>query len=258
MIGPYVGDFVGSAYEHTDIKGFNLPLVTQQSNFTDDSIMTAATYKAIKGGLDFEKTLREMCSARHDAGFSETLKAFMAEEDMTYYESKGNGAAIRVSPIAYLADTLAEAIDSAVSNAMVTHNSKEAIQGAKAITTAIFLNKTNVPKEDIVDVIQKHFGYDLNYNIDELAENLEFTTDASITVPIAIFLGLTSHSVESCLRKGLHIGGDTDSILSMACAVLMANTETKCPDDVLKAMKMKAMINDEELFEILNEVGLSQ
>lgn len=258
MYGSIVGDFVGSAYEHTDVKGYNLPLVTQLSNFTDDTIMAAATYKSLKEGLDFKETLQEMCASRSDAGFSETMKAFISGEDMEYYESFGNGAAIRVSPIAFFAKSLDEAINIAEKNALVTHKSKEAVKGAQAIVTAIYLTKTGVERDKIADIIKKYFSYNLEYDIEKIAKELQFTTEASVTVPIAIFLALTSHSVESCLRKGLHIGGDTDSIMSMACAILMSEPNMKCPEDVDKAIMMKAKINDPELAQIIEEMKTYQ
>ncbi len=252
MLGSFVGDFVGSAYEHADVKGFNLPLVTSISNFTDDSIMTAATLDSLINKKDFPETLMEWCSKRKDAGFSETLKAFMDGEDISYFESNGNGAAIRVSPIAYFAKDIKELFSMVEDNARVTHTGEDALIGAKAIALAVFLKRKKVDSEDIFKIIEKHFSYDFDIDIDELNANHSFTTDASITVPIAIYIALTSRNVENCLRKGMHIGGDVDSILSMALAVLMADNSQICPTEVIAKMRQKASINDKEMLEIIS------
>lgn len=252
MLGSFVGDYVGSAYEHAEVKGFNLPLVTSLSNFTDDSIMTAATMDSLINNKDFGETLRSWCSSRREAGFSETLKAFMDGEDVTYFESNGNGAAIRVAPIAYFSQSVPELFDRVDKNASTTHTGQDAIDGAKAIALAVFLNRQKIDSDNIFEIIKKHFHYDFDIDIDQLNREHEFTTEASVTVPIAIYIALTSRSVENCLRKGLHIGGDVDSILSMACAIMMANSKFECPEDVLSAMKRKASINDEEMLEMID------
>jgi ADP-ribosylglycohydrolase len=251
MLGSFVGDFVGSAYEHAEIKGFNLPLVTSLSNFTDDSIMTAATIDSLLNKKSFDESLLSWCSKRRDQGFSETLKAFMDGEDISYIESYGNGAAIRVAPIAYFAEDIENLFLLTEENARVTHTSDDAVDGAKAIALAVYLKLNSYSNEDIFRVIQKHFFYDFDLDINELHENHTFTTQASITVPIAIYLALTSKNVEQCLRKGLHIGGDVDSILSMACSIMMAEKSFKCPEDILEKMLLKAKVNDPQLHDII-------
>ena len=42
MIGTIAGDTIGSAYEFSNTKDYNFRLFTSESDFTDDSIMTAA------------------------------------------------------------------------------------------------------------------------------------------------------------------------------------------------------------------------
>jgi ADP-ribosylglycohydrolase len=254
MLGSFVGDFVGSAYEYAELKGFHLPLVTPLSNFTDDSIMTAATIDSLLNKRNFSESLRSWCSARRDAGFSETLKAFIDGEDVTYLESGGNGAAIRVAPIAYFAKDIKQLFQMTEDNAKVTHNSQDAIEGAQAISLAVFLKRKSYSNEDILKLVKKHFYYDLDLDLDDLHKNHTFTSQASITVPIAIYLALSSRSVENCLRRGLHVGGDVDSILSMACAIMMADKSNKCPPDVFGKMILKARINDKELLSIIEKV----
>jgi len=253
MLGSFVGDFVGSAYEHADIKGFNLPLVTNLSNFTDDSIMTAATIDSIMNKIPFDESLMSWCSKRRDAGFSETMKAWMDGEDVTYLSSTGNGAAIRVAPLAYVAESVEHLFEMVEKNAMVTHPSNESIVGAQAIALAVYCVRQGFGKEKILNLLKLHTSYSYDFDLDQLHEDFQFTTEAKKTVPVAIFLALTSDSLEQCLRKGLHVGGDVDSILSMACAIMMAKKDVSCPLEVLEKMKSKAQINDPELLIMLKQ-----
>ncbi len=47
MYGAIIGDVVGSVYEFNNIKTKDFSLFTEQSAFTDDSIMTFAVAQAI-------------------------------------------------------------------------------------------------------------------------------------------------------------------------------------------------------------------
>ena len=47
MLGAIVGDIVGSVYEHNNHRSKDFPLFTEQSHFTDDTILTIATAEAL-------------------------------------------------------------------------------------------------------------------------------------------------------------------------------------------------------------------
>jgi len=47
MLGAIVGDIVGSVYEHNNHRSKDFPLFTEQSHFTDDTILTIATAHAL-------------------------------------------------------------------------------------------------------------------------------------------------------------------------------------------------------------------
>lgn len=249
MFGAFLGDFVGSAYENIDLKGYNLPLVTNLSYFTDDSIMTAATICSLRDKVPFDIALREWCLPRLDMGFSQTLKDWVNGEYI-FEHSSGNGAAIRVAPIAYYCDSIDNLFSIAESNARLTHDNDDAINGAKAQALAVYLSLHGHGSEEIVASIEKHFSYDINYNMDELHKSYTFTTEAKSTVPIAIYISSIATSVEDLLRKGLHIGGDVDSILSMACAIYMAS-DNSVPDNIKDKLLLKARISDPELHQII-------
>ena len=47
MYGAFIGDIVGSKYEFYNIKTKEFPLFSEGCGYTDDTIMTVATAKAI-------------------------------------------------------------------------------------------------------------------------------------------------------------------------------------------------------------------
>ena len=72
-------------------------------------------------------------------------------------------------------------------------------------------NSNGASKDNIKHTIERNYRYTLDYDLDALFFELEFTTNAAITVPIAIYLGLVARDPAHCLRLGLYVGGDTDS-----------------------------------------------
>jgi len=53
MLGAIVGDVVGSVYEFHNHRALDFQLFTPRSTFTDDSVLTFATAKALLDGLDY-------------------------------------------------------------------------------------------------------------------------------------------------------------------------------------------------------------
>jgi len=217
--GAILGDYSGSGYEHAMIKGASLPLTLQTSCITDDSVMTFATLDALLTRRSFQSRLVAICNAHADVRFGDTMTQYLAGENPSYLSSNSNGAAIRMAPIACLNISLDNMLRLTERNAALTHTGEEAIKGASALTEAIYLARTGNTATAIKQRIERKYGYCLTYDANDLFHNLEFTTAAAITVPIAIWLGLTARNPEHCLRLGLHVGGDTDSIMSMATAL---------------------------------------
>ena len=65
------------------------------------------------------------------------------------YNSFGNGAAMRISAVAYVAETLEEVKRLSKLVTEVTHNHPEGIKGAQATAACIFLARTGKSKEEI-------------------------------------------------------------------------------------------------------------
>ena len=103
-----------------------------------------------------------------------------------FYESWGNGSAMRVSSIAYLFDSEDEVLYEAMNSAIPTHYSSEGIKGAQAIALSIYLARTGKTKGVIKKAIEGQFGYNLDRTIDEVRETYVFDTTCVGSVPEAI------------------------------------------------------------------------
>lgn len=67
-----------------------------------------------------------------------------------------------------------------------------------------------------------NFKYDLNRTVKFLNETYQFDVSCQGSVPEAIICFLESTDFEDCLRNAISIGGDSDTIASMSCAIAEA------------------------------------
>lgn len=133
--------------------------------------------------------------------------------------SVGNGAAMRIAPVAYAAASAAEALALARENATATHAAAEGITGAEAMALGVFLARSGVEPAAIAAEISGRFGYDLERPLDAWRPGYRFTSGCPLTVPIAFRAFLESASHEQAVRAAVSVGGDTDTIACMAGAL---------------------------------------
>lgn len=175
MLGAIIGDIIGSRFESKSkrIKRTNFELFTKDSKFTDDTVFSIAIADwLIRDKGNNPETLVKLMQTYGRmyprAGFSSATKAWINSDSPLPYGSRGNGAAMRVSPIGWAFNNLDDTLRIAELSAAVSHNSLEAITAAKAVATAIFLARNKASKSDIKDFIVQNCGYDLNRTCEEV------------------------------------------------------------------------------------------
>lgn len=129
---------------------------------------------------------------------------------------------MRVSAVGWFYDTLEETEFWAKKSAEITHNHPEGIKGAQATAAAIYMARTGSTKEDIREYIVSCYGYDLSRTCDEIRPTYRFNATCQETVPQAIVAFLESTDFESCIRLGVSLGGDTDTLCAIAGAIAEA------------------------------------
>lgn len=230
MLGAIIGDVVGSLNEFSSIKVKDFDFFTPDKHLTDDSFMTIAVALAcmdsdITNERDFklnvvwwmQKIGRQYPYAGYGYHFSKWLKA----EIPIPYGSFGNGSAMRVSPVAWAADTLEQAEELAKWSAEVSHNHPEGIKGAQAVASAIFLARMGKSKEEIKKYIEEKY-YIIDFTLDEIRPEYSFDVTCQGSVPQALECFFESESFEDAIRNAVSLGGDCDTQGAIAGSVAEA------------------------------------
>lgn len=245
MIGAIAGDIIGSVFEHHPIKTTNFPLFRAHSRFTDDTVLTVAIAFSILEGADYASSLKLLGRKYPFAGYGMSFFQWLHAEDSQPYNSWGNGSAMRVSPVGFAFDFIDEVLNEAKKSAEVTHNHPEGIKGAQATALAIFLARTGHRKSDIRVQLSHRFGYNLERTLDEIRPGYRFDVSCQGSVPEAIIAFLESDSYEDAVRKGISLGGDSDTIGCIAGGVaqgyykkipdeIVLNTRSRLPEEFLR------------------------
>ena len=184
--------------------------------------------------------------------YYKSKKEEVRKKGYTGYDTKswGNGAAMRVSPCGYVANSLEEARVLAKMVTINTHENDLAIEGAQAIASVIFLSRMGLSKDTIKAYINYIYKKDNPFNVSKsdaetLASNYDMdkTTDEVIAAgyPYCIRCDLTvvqalraffeSNSYISALDNALKLAGDTDTIGIMVAS--MASAYYGVPKDLI-------------------------
>lgn len=253
MIGAIIGDIAGSRFEWKNHRSREFEMFAPDCRCTDDSIMSVAVAKALlESNLDFTdlseqavRWMREIGCRYPDGWYSRRFKAWLLSEIPQPYEANTNGAAMRVSACAYAAHSLEEAKRLSRAVTEITHNHPEGIEGAEAVTVAVYMARTGSSMAEIREVIDRQY-YAMDFTIDGIRDSYVFDFTCRGSVPQAFAAFFESVDFESAIRNAVSVGGDSDTIAAIAGAV--AGAYYGVPD----TMRLKALgYMDEGMKEIL-------
>lgn len=226
MLGAIVGDIIGSAYEFTEQKRYDFELLPQGSRFTDDSVMTIAVAYWLahydENGLTDAQLIATMQGVGRKypfAGYGSSFNSWLWSENPQPYNSWGNGAAMRVSPVGLYAETLDEALDLAKRTAEVSHNHPEGIKGAQAVASAVWMAMHKHTKDEIRDYITETFHYDLTRTVDEIRPGYQWDVSCKGSVPESIICFLEGKDFVDVVRLAVSLGGDADTMACIAGSI---------------------------------------
>jgi ADP-ribosylglycohydrolase len=229
MLGAIIGDIVGSRFEWNNNKTKHFELLNDKCFFTDDTVMTLAIAKAIlHSKSDYSdlsslsiKYMQEVGRNYPSCGYGGSFGLWVFSNNPKPYNSFGNGAAMRVSPVGFVAKSLDQAISLSKKVTEVTHNHPEGIKGAEATAVAIYLARNGYNINDIKNYIDKHY-YKMNFTLDEIRDTYKFNETCQDTVPQAIMAFLESTSFEDAIRNAISIGGDSDTLAAITGGIAEA------------------------------------
>lgn len=237
MIGAIIGDIVGSTYEFNNTRDYNFKLFPKGSTFTDDTICTVAIADAILRGIPYKDSLVEW-GRRYPEKRDMFGTAFgrWIYEDPTPYNSYGNGAAMRVSPIGYVPPGV-QNLDiclEAKKSAECSHSHPEGIEGARFIAIAVndllYLPQEIAPGAVLESCSYSYKNFDSTHGTN-LPKKGEFDMTCQGCVPLAVYLFLHSQSFEEAIRRAVFYGGDSDTLAAIVGS--LAGAYFDIPDDMV-------------------------
>ena len=242
MLGTIIGDMVGSLYEAKKPMTKDFPIIDPAMRMTDDSYMTMAVAEALMGRLPVELNATWLCFFQDDvakrfvsywqkdpyAGYGKMfwqwcMRTVKEGKRQPGYHSFGNGAAMRIAPVAYAAKNEEELKVVSRIVTEITHNHPEAIKGAEAVALCVYLALHGASKEEIRKrIVEDYYPEIEHFDFADLIEHYSFHATCQDSVPQAIYCFLISTDLEDTIRNCVAIGGDTDTVAAMAGGIAEA------------------------------------
>lgn len=226
ILGAICGDIIGSTREFYPIKTKEFELFERKSKFTDDTVMTLAIASWLCEDKDSKdvliKNLKYFGNIYPNAGYGGMFMDWLNQDSPKPYGSWANGSAMRVSPCAWVAESLEEARDLAKKSAVVTHNHPEAVKGALATSDAIYLARIGANKDEIREHVEINYGYDLSLTVDDIRPFYTFDVSCAGSVPESIICFLEANNFEDTIRNAVSLGGDADTQAAIAGSIASA------------------------------------
>ncbi len=223
MIGAIIGDIVGSRWEFNPTNDYDFEWLSDENSFTDDTICTVAVADALLKGRDSGESIHEWCNRYPHpmGGYGGRFAQWVRSDNPQPYNSFGNGAAMRVSSVAWAANDLEfkYLLKMAEEAAACSHNHPEGIKGAQTVALAIQYgielpsyhpNFTQEHVKELVESCAKYAGYDINIKKEDVINRFDETCQG--TVPVALWIIGNSISFEDAIRKAVSLGADADTL----------------------------------------------
>ena len=230
MYGAILGDIIGSRFEFDrGGKTKEFRLLTGESEWTDDTVMTVAVAEALlNAGKDAgAERIETACTEAMqtwgqrypDAGYGARFIHWISDPYPEPYNSFGNGSAMRVSAAGWLYDTIERTREAARATANVSHNHPEGLKGAECTAAVIFLARNGAAKAGIEAYVTKEFGYDCSETLEQMRARHRHDETCMDTLPKALRAFFDGTDYEDVVRNAVSLGGDTDTIAAIAGAM---------------------------------------
>lgn len=256
MFGAIIGDIVGSRFEFNNYKGKDFKFFDKECSITDDSVMTIALAKALLESKNTDevsdnavKWMRYFGKKYINAGYGGRFLHWLIDKDPKPYYSWGNGSAMRVSAVGYVAETALEVIELSRKVTEVTHNHPEGIKGAEATAMAIYMARNGYSKEEMYKIMSEY--YFIGFKLDDIRASYAFKVSCQGTMPPALLAFFESTNFEDAVRNAISIGGDSDTIGAITGSI--AEAYYGIPKDIRIAASKYI---PKDLLEIVNEFEL--
>ena len=221
MLGAIIGDIVGSRWEFNPTNDYNFEWLSAENGFTDDTICTVAGADALLHGRDFRESIHDWCRRYPNpmGGYGGRFYEWVHSDNPQPYDSFGNGACMRPSPVGHWFNNEKEALDAAAATAIVSHDHPEGVKGAQTVVLAIHkamqYNREGYQEaamhiDEIIDECVKFSGYHINMSKASVLNRFDVTSQG--TMPVALKIISMSRNFEDAVRLAVSLGADADTL----------------------------------------------
>lgn len=218
MLGTIVGDIYGSVYEKSCTSTRTLPALTAEHRFTDDTIITLAVAEHLLAGTPLKEAFRNWVAHYPAAGYGKLFAAWALGASSEELVSWGNGALMRLGPVAALAPDLAQARRMAADITRSTHGHPSAMQAADSYVQLHWAALHGASKDDLLDSWQAGGGIIHAVEAQHQAGS-PMRVRADDTLEDVMSCLAESDDIDSLLAACLYHGGDSDTIAATACVL---------------------------------------
>jgi ADP-ribosylglycohydrolase len=243
IVGGAIGDAAGAASEGMPGCPAAEALCREDWQLTDDTQLTLATCEALadRGSPDpaaiAASFLRWFRGRRLTGLGASTLKALCDLDAGAHWalagrkgeRGAGNGAAMRIAPLAFCLDPLTEESRRVIRDiCWITHHNDEANIGGLAVVLAVWGSKgpgwtlgwvaSQLPDTSVRDRLLAYDALQLEVSPVEAARRFGSSGYVVESVPFALFATrrVEEHGFAGMLEQVIAAGGDTDSNVSLA------------------------------------------
>ena len=220
MLGAIIGDIVGSRWEFNPTNDYNFEWLSDENDFTDDTICTVAVADALLKGRDFGESIHDWCNRYPNpmGGYGGRFGQWVQSDNPQPYNSFGNGSAMRVSPIGMWFDNREDVLEHARLSASCSHNHPEGIKGAQTVALTVLMAR-KLREVILYDIcgMKELMGYATSFShyfFDFRKEDVENRFDETCqgTVPVALWIIYQSKGLEDAIRRAVSLGADADTL----------------------------------------------
>jgi ADP-ribosyl-[dinitrogen reductase] hydrolase len=237
LYGAILGDLAGEPFEFPVMKGayHDATIHNPESNFSDDTLMTLATAKALLNNTTFEFEYKEMGKRYQGDYYGSNFKDWINTPLGTINYSYGNGCLMRLSPIMYLPDSESKR-HMVVQSCLCSHNNPISIVSCLDLY-------------ELYGLMNKKFNNDPTWITDKPSPFKKFNIEADITYKFIEQMYFSCEGTQNAIIRTIKCKGDTDTNASII-GELMNYTYNDITEDDVAYVRCKL---DSYLLSILDE-----